>query len=91
MNRFRLAAFLVLFLAFLSAHAAILTERVVRVLDGDTVFIRDAEKVRHKIRLCSGRLRTCLERNFDAWTRSYGQAAENSSAVTDASRWHPEH
>ena len=51
MNRFRSAAFLVLFLAFLSAHAATLTGRVVRVIDGDTIVVLDAEKVQHKIRL----------------------------------------
>ena len=34
-----------------SAHAEILTGRVVRVTDGDTIVVLDAGKVQHKIRL----------------------------------------
>jgi endonuclease YncB( thermonuclease family) len=51
MRQYRLATFLVLLLAFLSAHAETLTGRVVRVTDGDTIVVLDADKVQHKIRL----------------------------------------
>jgi endonuclease YncB( thermonuclease family) len=51
MRRYRPAALLVLLLTFLSVHAETLTGRVVRVTDGDTIVILDADKVQHKIRL----------------------------------------
>lgn len=51
MKRIRPAAFLVLLLGFLSAHAETLTGRVVRVTDGDTIVVLDADKAQHKIRL----------------------------------------
>jgi endonuclease YncB( thermonuclease family) len=51
MKRYSPAAFLVLLLAFLTAHAETLTGRVVRVTDGDTIVVLDADKVQHKIRL----------------------------------------
>jgi len=35
----------------MSAHAEMLTGRVVHVTDGDTIVVLDAEKVQHKIRL----------------------------------------
>jgi endonuclease YncB( thermonuclease family) len=43
--------FAVLLLAPLSACADILSGRVVRVVDGDTVYVLDAAKTQHKIRL----------------------------------------
>jgi endonuclease YncB( thermonuclease family) len=42
--------FLLLFILS-SSHAASLTGRMVRVIDGDTIVVLDAEKVQHKIRL----------------------------------------
>ena len=51
MKRLRPAAFLVLLLAFRSAHAETLSGRVVRVTDGDTIVVLDADKVQRKIRL----------------------------------------
>jgi endonuclease YncB( thermonuclease family) len=51
MRQYRPATFLVLLLALLSAHAETLSCRVVRVTDGDTIVVLEADKVHHKIRL----------------------------------------
>ncbi len=51
MRQYRPATFLVLLIAFLSANAETLTGRVVRVADGDTIVVLDADKVQHELRL----------------------------------------
>ena len=51
MTKLRLAVSLLLLFILHSAQAEILTGRVVRVTDGDTIVILDADKVQHKIRL----------------------------------------
>ena len=43
--------FLLLAIVLLPAHAETLTGKVVRVIDGDTIVVLDADKVQHKIRL----------------------------------------
>jgi endonuclease YncB( thermonuclease family) len=51
MTGFRPAALLLLLLIFSSLHAETLTGRVVRVTDGDTIVVLDADKVQYKMRL----------------------------------------
>ena len=51
MTILRPAIFLFLLLTFPFLHAETLTGRVVRVTDGDTIVVLDADKVQHKIRL----------------------------------------
>ena len=51
MTELRLAASLLLLLILPVAHAETLMGRVVRVTDGDTIVVLDADKTQHKIRL----------------------------------------
>ena len=51
MTMLRPAIFLFLLLNFPILHAETLTGRVVRITDGDTIVVLDADKVQHKIRL----------------------------------------
>jgi len=51
MTILRPVIFLFLLLNFPFLHAETLTGRVVRVTDGDTIVVLDADKVQHKIRL----------------------------------------
>jgi endonuclease YncB( thermonuclease family) len=51
MTRLRPAAFVFLLLSLPSAYAETLAGRVVRITDGDTIVVLDADKVQHKIRL----------------------------------------
>ena len=51
MTVLRPAIFLFLLLNFPILHAETLTGRVVRITDGDTIVVLDADKVQHKIRL----------------------------------------
>ena len=51
MTVLRPAIFLFLLFTFPFLHAETLTGRVVRVTDGDTIVVLDADKVQHKIRL----------------------------------------
>ena len=51
MKRYQFATFLLLLVVCFAAYAATLTGRVVRVIDGDTIVVLDADKVQHKIRL----------------------------------------
>jgi endonuclease YncB( thermonuclease family) len=51
MTGLRPAALIVLLSISSSLHATTLTGRVVRITDGDTIVVLDADKVQHKIRL----------------------------------------
>ena len=51
MTMLRPAIFLFLLLNFPILYAETLTGRVVRITDGDTIVVLDADKVQHKIRL----------------------------------------
>jgi endonuclease YncB( thermonuclease family) len=51
MTILRPAIFVYLLFTFPHVHAETLTGRVVRVTDGDTIVVLDADKVQHKIRL----------------------------------------
>jgi endonuclease YncB( thermonuclease family) len=51
MTILRPAIFVFLLFTFPYVHAETLTGRVVRVTDGDTIVVLDADKVQHKIRL----------------------------------------